>query len=422
MKSPHCAFSALVGAAVLLLGYCTSSHGQSYSLSPLWSIPAQSSGYEWVSTNHTHRGLAYNTTTTHLLTVSRYPSNNAAVYILDSNNNGAVLGNLSVSGVFAEINFPLNVISVAADGVIYGCNLTVDSTNAPTGNNGPFRIYRWPDENSEPTVAYLGDPSDGDTNASNRRFGDSMIVRGSGLDTEILLGSRSGKTVTRFTTTDGSNFTHQKISAPELTGIANTMTIAFGETNTFWIKTEASPTINYPLQHFSFDPIAGTATLLQSFTNGVPVGGPLAFDPSRNLFGIIGTLTHELRLYKRTEMGFVQQGVAHSFGANPNGNNTGAVLITEDKVFALESNNGFKAFTISTNAFVPFSTTVSAQSGQVTLSWPSVSGFIYQAQRKEDLGQLSWTNVGAPANGTGSAISLTEGIGAGGEYYRVRAE
>jgi hypothetical protein len=99
-----------------------------------------------------------------------------------------------------EINFPLNMIGAADDGAIYACNLTVNSTNVSLNNDGPFRIYRWADENAEPAVAYIGDPSNNDTNNNHRRFGDSFAVRGSGVNTEILAGTRAGRIVARFTT------------------------------------------------------------------------------------------------------------------------------------------------------------------------------------------------------------------------------
>ena len=102
--------------------------------------------------------------------------------------------------------------------MVYACNLTVDSTNAPAGNNGPFRLYRWANESAAPTVAYLGDPSNTDTNANHRRFGDSLAVRGSGANTELLAGTRAGKVVARFSTADGLSFQHQKLDAPELAG------------------------------------------------------------------------------------------------------------------------------------------------------------------------------------------------------------
>jgi hypothetical protein len=271
MKTQSFGFAALLFAGALVLGFCNNTKAQSYELSPVWSIPAETPGYDWIFTNSTQRGLAYNAATGNLLTTSRYPATNAAVYI-HASSDGTHLGNLSTVNVFADINFPLNMIAVADDGVIYACNLTIDSAHADIiGNTGPFRLYRWANESAEPTVAYVGDPSDEDEILNHRRFGDSLSVRGSGVDTEILVGTRAGRIVIRFTTADGTNFAPQKISAPDLTAVNNTMTIAFGSGNTFWIKSQINATLR-PLQHFSFDPVTTNAILIQNYTNAVFVG------------------------------------------------------------------------------------------------------------------------------------------------------
>ncbi|HOX55592.1 MAG TPA: hypothetical protein P5205_05675 [Candidatus Paceibacterota bacterium] len=393
---------------------------QSFSLTPLWST-APDTAYVWSSTNHTQRSIAGNPVTGHLLTVSRYPATNAAIYILDSNN-GALLGQLDTNGVhLGELNFPLNVVAVASDGVIYACNLTVDSTNAPTGNNGPFRLYRWANESAAPTVAYEGDPSDTDTNIHHRRFGDSLAVRGSGANTELLAGTRVGKVVARFSTSDGFSFQHQKLDAPELQGISAMVTIAFGPSNTFWTKVENGSLTDQPLQHFSYNVGAGTAALIQSYL-GIP-GGPLNFDVSRNLLGVVRGIAHEFRLFRLTSSGLIQQGATIPFpGTNSNGNLTGAVAFSPDKVFAFESNNGLMAFSISTHTLVPFSLNLTAPAGQPTLTWPSAEGFLYQPQFRTSMSNAGWTNLGGATNGTGTGISVVDAPSGDTRFYRVRAD
>src|SRR5690242_8078196 len=96
--------------ATFLFNLVANAQVQSFQLTPLWSIAPLSPGYDWISTNNTQRGLAYNAATTHLLSVSRYPATNAAVYVLDSQT-GVAITNLSTNGIFLEINFPLNLIS-----------------------------------------------------------------------------------------------------------------------------------------------------------------------------------------------------------------------------------------------------------------------------------------------------------------------
>ena len=145
------------------------------------------------------------------------------------------------------------------------------------------------------------------------------------------------------------------------------VTIAFGPGNTFWTKVENSAATNQPLQYFGYNVGAGTATLIQNYLN-IP-GGPLHFDVSRNLLGIVRGIGHEFRLFRLTANGFVPQGGTVLFpGTNSNGNLTGAVAFGPDKAFALESNNGLMAFSISTNTLPPFSVHLT-RPGAVGRSW-----------------------------------------------------
>ena len=286
---------------------------------------------------------------------------------------------------------------------------------------GPFRLYRWANENAAPTVAYIGDPSDTDTNLNHRRFGDSLAVRGSGSNTELLAGTRAGKVVARFSTSDGYSFQHQKLEAPDLQGISAMVTIAFGTGNTFWAKVENSATTNQPLQHFSYDTGAGTATLIQNHLN-IP-GGPLNFDASRNLLGVVRGMGHEFRLFRLTANGFVQQDATIPFpGTHSNGNLTGAVAFSPDAVFALESNNGLMAFSLSTNTLAPFPVEITAPAGQPTLTWPSTAGFLYQPQYKHSLADANWSDLNGATNGTGADISVVDPFPANMQFYRVRAD
>ncbi|HNU99458.1 MAG TPA: hypothetical protein PKK20_05935 [Verrucomicrobiota bacterium] len=140
---------------------------QAYVLKPDWNIPPLA--YDWMTTNHLQRGLAYNPGSGHVLTVSRYPANGSGqVYVIDSAN-GSVTGTLKTNGIKYDMNFPLNMIGAGDDGAIYACNLAVDSATQPAepmSNNGPFRIYRWADESADPVLVYEGDPSEGDATAA----------------------------------------------------------------------------------------------------------------------------------------------------------------------------------------------------------------------------------------------------------------
>ncbi len=323
---------------LLLLGLSTSfsARAQSYELTPVWSLAPLY--FTWLDVEHYTRGLAYNPVTGHVLVPSRKGA--AAVHILDGDT-GEELDPLPFDGaIVTGGNFAVNMIGITDDGVIYVGNLTTDAT----GGNGPFKLYRWADETAQPVLVYQGDPSDADAVANNRRFGDSLTLRGTGTITEILLGTLD-KNVALLTTTDGVNFTASKIVTDGAAGDTR-WGLAWGAGDTFWAK-QASGN----LKQFTLNRGAGTASVTKA-VSGI-VGAPLGLDVSRNLLGVVeaGTTAaanHKFRLYDLSDPAAPQQqDTTKDFpGGYANGNATGAVSCRDGKVFALESNNGILAFTL----------------------------------------------------------------------------
>ena len=316
----------------LTLGF--SARAQSYQLTPVWSLAPGDVAF--LDTTHLTRGLAYNPTTDHLLVPSRTGS--AAVHVLDAGTGGE-LGTLPFdTSVITGGTFPVNMVAITDDGVIYVGNLTVDTTGA----SGPFRLYRWADEAAQPELVYSGDPSEADGVANNRRFGDSLVLRGTGSNTQILLGTRD-KNVALLTTADGMTFTAQKI-VTDCAADDTRWGLAWGLGNTFWAKQAGGN-----LKQFTLDLTAGTAAVTTTVT-GI-VGAPLDLDPARALLGIVeagsaDTANHRLRLYAISHPAAPQlQDAAKDFpGGYSNGNLTGAVALHAGRLFALESNNGMMAF------------------------------------------------------------------------------
>lgn len=142
--------------------------------------------YTFFQSDNNTRGMDLNPVTGHLLVASRTGS--ASIHILEGEN-GNYLGSMDMTNVTGGI-FAINLVSVANDGVIYGCNLTTSGTG--------FKFYRWGYESSTPTVAFEGD--------LDQRVGDSFTVTGSGANTIVYA---SGSNVTKiyiFTTNDGISF------------------------------------------------------------------------------------------------------------------------------------------------------------------------------------------------------------------------
>lgn len=195
-------------------------------LTNIWNIQAGSRTY--VTSGNTERGICINPLTGHVLLVSRSAQISGAlgVFVLDGNT-GAQVGTMNLTGVSSSATFVLNKIDAAADGVIYGGNLTTAS------GTSPFIIYRWSSEGTAPTVAYSGAPDSGTT----ARWGDSFSVTGAGVNTRIVVSGSSATNAVLFTTSDGTNFIATVINpaAPVAAGEFSRGLHLLG-TNTFYTK------------------------------------------------------------------------------------------------------------------------------------------------------------------------------------------
>jgi len=193
----------------------------------------------------------------------------SAIYILDSTN-GNIIGALNTNGMIGGA-YTHVVPGVADDGVVYICNQTTAS--ATIG----FKIYRWktantnsPSFNDPPVVAFtnvLG-PAIG---TSGERPGLTMDVRGSGPNTQIIVGTANvngtGTNIFIFTTADGTNFAAHRLSFP---GVITTPSfndgIAWGPGNTFWAKQ-----VGRPLLYMAYDTaaLAAGGTFTNAATNAI---------------------------------------------------------------------------------------------------------------------------------------------------------
>lgn len=323
------------------------------------------------SSNQWQRGMAYNPTTGHLLVVDRstntLTSGNGDVYILDGNT-GAHLGKLDISAIFDGGNpaFKMNLIGIADDGAIYVGNLA--QTNIPP----QFRLYRWASETSPQTLVYPtepfpnADPSNGNTNINQRRWGDTMAVRGSGLSTEILIGNR-GNLAALFTPDDNTfaHFTPKTLATDAAIG-GLSVGLSFGGGDTFW--TTSGGFGNGPLLLMDYNTNAGTASTSSSFPSPDFPGAvsPILVIPSSNLFVGITMVPGPdvVRLYNipnADEEPPIQLLDRKSFPTNrSNGNFSGALALgTNGVLYALDSDNGIMAFTFTNVASNPLPVAIS---------------------------------------------------------------
>lgn len=337
--------------------------------SNLWTVASGSRPY--LTTTGVQRGLAYHALSNLVLVVSQTPSPSNMVALLDANT-GADVGSLDTSLINAPANptpdgfFDVNMVGVADDGVVYVGNMIL------SGASDNFVLYRWQDADPAtlPSQAYSGNPA-------IARLGDTMAVRGSGVNTEILCSFRTSTNVCLFTTSDGFTFTPTVIpvvNLPEDAQDTNSVNgfaglgLAFGAGNTFWAKSSS-----YNLRQVSYDTNTATATVIQTFTNlTATTEAPLGVDSVNGLVATVayGQTPHNLSLWDVSGGQPVAKQVDRELFAsnNANGNGTGAVAfdVAGGRIFALDSNNGLLAATYAPKVFI----NRNGQGGIVTWSGP----------------------------------------------------
>jgi len=359
------------GAAVLACSTALlSTVNASITIDHLWSVAPNDSrpdmGYiAWSNTgvaatdslyNHRQRGMAYNSVTNQLYLASRGVNGVDEVIVINATT-GQRVGNLNISGV-AGGNFSLNKIAVSADGQVFLANLTTDAA----GTN-PYKLYRLDSTVNggvAPTTLFSGNPF-GTTafpgvHAQERRFGDTLDIRGTGNNIQILTGGRADSTAVIFTTNDGSTFSPNPLVVADGQASGHFYNgISFGEGDTFW---GASGVPQLPLRQFQFDIAAGTGAPLQTVGSDIVAArvGPVGYIPDFNLMVGVGVggegAPQDLFVYDMN--GWVRIAGADGDGAggvffpgqNNNGNGTGDVAWnSEDNIFyVLSTNNGIMAF------------------------------------------------------------------------------
>ena len=342
-----------VTAAIFAVFAC-STFSQSFQMSPLVTFGTNGDGSirqgeqsYLTDTNQFQRGLAYNPITGHLLLVNRFPVGSESINILDGIY-GTNIGTLDLSSITigGNASFVVNLIGVAGDGSIYVGNLS--SANSPP----EYRLYRWANETAPQQLVYFGDPSNGDPDNGNRRWGDTMAVRGAGTNTQVLIASR-GRTAAILRPTDDSlnAFTSTFLTNATLPSGALGYGLTFGVSNRFWGK--AASSAGEPLYLVSFDLDAGTMSTLQSYSTAQFPGrtGPIYANTGSNLLvGVemtAGSANDFVRLYDiSTTNAPVFLDRRQFFSTNGNANFAGSAALADGRVYVLDSDNGLVAYSL----------------------------------------------------------------------------
>jgi hypothetical protein len=301
-------------------------------ITQLWRIAPGATGYAYLTTGDDNRGLAYDTNSQRVVVASRSPG----LYILDGNT-GANLGSLDLSGVIGG-TFPVDQVGIADDGAVYACNLSISGQTV--------KLYRWgAPTNTAPNAIAFQDTSS--TLGTFDRWGDTMAIRGSGANTQIILGSRSGTNFALLTTADGISFSGQVIAVSNAPAGFAGLGITFGAGNTLYAKNYISH-----LYQVSFDPVNNVGGVVLDYPN--PAQTPtyltaIGVDPVNNILAGIdmGDVPHDLKFYQLTGTSdapvLFHQAFFPTYQAN--GNYVGAVAMKYPRVYAIDANNGIVAAT-----------------------------------------------------------------------------
>ncbi len=364
-------------------------------LTPIWSLAPGSRAY-LTSTSNNQRGMAYNPVTGHLILVNM--AGGLTLNVLDAAT-GTNIGTLNTNGISGG-TFALLMVGVADDGVIYGANFgSLSGSVIPT-------IYRWANESAVPTIAFKDDPTHG---IQSRQWGNALDVRGAGTNTQILFPSAQ-QYVAIMTTTNGTDF-----SSVLLSGIPNATVLqgaAFGAGNTFWGK---AATLN--LYHFAFDLTNGTATELENFDGSLfdNTVNPIGVDAAHNLLAGVSIATPDtIKLYDLSNVSPGNPPVLLQTVKAPTDNaNTlfrGALDFGDEKLFALDTNNGISAFALPFLRIVP-------AGANVVISWQSsLAGF--NLETTTDVASGVWTPVNG-ATVVSGRYTITQSA-ATNHFYRLR--
>jgi hypothetical protein len=313
-------------------------------------------------------------------------------------------------------------LGVADDGTLYSCNLSPDGTAFSIISYGTYPY-------ASLSYAYGGAAGGSDLNSLDPlgdRWGDTMTVRGSGADTQILLGSYNGTNVAFFTTPDGVNFTPTLIAVQGGVplGFAS-LGIAFGTNNTYYAKGGH----DYNLRWVSFDTNANTGALLQTYAAGTQVPADLTglgVDVTNNILGGVcyNDAPHDVQLYllsgNSNAPSLFEQDFFPANDANTQENSV--VTLKGGWGFGLDLNNGVIGFTYSLPSGPAVAiTSVGYAPGNTVLNWNNTfDGHTYQVQYKNHLSDTTWTNLGSPIPATAATLSYSDTTTTGSaRFYRV---
>ena len=239
--------SLALGGLIAVVAFTAAAQSVSPAVTNLWRIPPGQE-YDFLgAADGLVRGAAINPVSGNVIYASRAGGSNH-VTVVDSST-GIPTNRLSGNGVSGG-TLALDQVKVAEDGVIYAANLAAATST--------LRLYRWESESTtnDPLVVL-------EAFGVTTRYGDTMDLRGSGVNTEIIISGSGGNKFALLTTTDGTNFTMTEFALPAGLAAGDIgKGIAFdGAADAFYAKRDAT-TATASMRYVTFDRIGVTSALV----------------------------------------------------------------------------------------------------------------------------------------------------------------
>lgn len=337
-----------LAVAVALVVLAVPARAVTISMQPLttfgsngWLAPSALPGA--TGTNNEIRSIAFNPVTGNLLYA------NASGVVPVDPVTGSIGTALTSSGVSGGAK-AFNTVAVTQDGVIYGSNLTSQSTTSP------FRIYRWASQAASGTLFYSGNAG-----LAGSRVGDDIAIS-PGNDGSALLAFGFGNSPSvsgnnSFTTVSTGTAGAAATAVAYTGGLAGDfrLGITFADADTV-LGTQGSATVRRVSFSGSSGTLDGSNTLNTSNERGIQYfsayGTPLL---ATIVTGSVSGM-NTVRLYNATNLAttgtatyLTQLNLAPTSNI-ANGNATGALAFGlvngEPTLYAMNTNNGIQAFQI----------------------------------------------------------------------------
>ena len=76
----------------------------------------------------------------------------------------------------------------------------------------------------------------------------------------------------------------------------------------------------------------------------------------------------------------------------------------------------------TTTTMARYTRTAAVNGGNITVSFPTQTGYSYQLQYKDHLTDANWISLGSPISGNGSVQSGTDTATGGARFYQVQVQ